>query len=283
MKNIINKLFVVLALPVMLFFTACQENYLKYDTSHSGVYFTKDTLKYSFSVTPLEITSYEFKVPFMIMGVPSKNVREVSFVVNPDSTTAVEGVHYTIAKAFIQPDSISGYIPVTILRDNLEGDYENGYVKYRLCMQLVENENFTPTLSPESHVRILEFDNAIDTPEWLRHPNAGGGKIWVPGNPHSHLGSWHPYTYMKLVEQFKTLKDVPNMEETYWKMVEYYGGENLEKVPYAQFHPYLPIMQKYVFAPLYEYFSNEANREEILALYPDYPFDFPNPYASSNE
>ena len=280
MKNIINKLFVALALSVMLFFTACQENYLKYDTSHSGVYFTKDTLKYSFSVTPLEITSYEFKVPFMIMGVPSSKAREVAFVVNPELTTAEENVHYCIGKAVVQPDSISGYIPVTILRDNLEGDYENGYVKYRLCMQLVENDDFTPTLSPESQMRILEFDNAIDTPEWL---NYKGDKIWVPGNPHPHLGSWHPYTYIKLVEQFKTLKDVPNMEETYWKMVEYYGGENLEKVPYAQFYPYLPIMQKYVFAPLYEYFSNEANREEILALYPDYPFDFPNPYAPSKD
>lgn len=283
MKNIINTLFVALALPVMLFFTACQENYLKYDTSHSGVYFTKDTLKYSFSVTPLEITSYEFKVPFMIMGVPSSKAREVAFVVNPELTTAEENVHYSIGKAVVQPDSISGYIPVTILRDNLEGDYENGYVKYTLCVQLVENDDFTPTLSPESQVRVLEFDNEIDTPEWLRHPDAGGDKIWVPGNPHDHLGSWHPYTYIKLVEQFKTLKDVPNMEETYWKMVEFYGGENLEKVPYAQFQPYLPVMQKYVFAPLYEYFSNEANREEILALYPDYPFDFPNPYAPSNE
>ena len=280
MKNIINKLFVALALSVMLFFTACQENYLKYDTSHSGVYFTKDTLKYSFSVTPLEITSYEFKVPFMIMGVPSSKAREVAFVVNPELTTAEENVHYSIGKAVVQPDSINGYIPVTILRDNLEGDYENGYVRYRLCMQLVENGEFTPTLSPESHVRVLEFDNAIDTPEWL---NYKGDKLWVPGNPHTHLGSWHPYTYMKVVELFKTIKDEPNMEETYWKMVEYYGGENLEKVPFAQFYPYLPIMQKYVFAPLYKYFNDPVHIAEINEMYDDYPFDFPNPYAPSKD
>ena len=30
---------------------------------------------------------------------------------------------------------------------------------------------------------------------------------------------------------------------------------------------------------LYEYFSNEANKEEILKKYPDYPFNFPDPYA----
>ena len=280
MKNIINKLFVVLALPVMLFFTACQENYLKYDTSYNGVYFTKDTLKYSFSVTPLDVTSYEFRVPIKIMGVPVNKAREVAFVVNPDSTTAVEGVHYNIGKAVVQADSITGYIPVTILRNNLQGDYESGYERYRLCMQLVENDEFVPTLSKESSVRILEFDNAIDIPEWL---NYQGTKLWVPGNSHPNLGSWHPYTYMKLAEQFKTIKDIPNMEETYEKMVEYYGGENLEKVPYAQFYPYLPVMQKYVFAPLYKYFSDEENKDDILAIYPDYPFDFPDPYAPSKE
>jgi hypothetical protein len=33
--------------------------------------------------------------------------------------------------------------------------------------------------------------------------------------------------------------------------------------------------------PLYEYFSSEANKEEILKKYPDYPFDFPNPYGDN--
>ena len=144
-----------------------------------------------------------------------------------------------------------------------------------MCIELVENDCFTPTLDSLSQVRILTFDNAIDIPEWVDYKN---DKIWRPGNPHDNLGSWHPYTYVKLVEKFKEIKNVPNMEETYEKMVAYYGGENLERVPYASFYPYLPIMRKYVLVPLYEYFSNEANKEEILEMYPDYPFDFPNPY-----
>ena len=69
MGNIMNKLFVVISLSVAVLLTACKDdNYLKYDISYSGIYFTKDTLKYSFSVTPVEINSYEFKVPFKIMG-----------------------------------------------------------------------------------------------------------------------------------------------------------------------------------------------------------------------
>ena len=277
MGNIMNKLFVVISLSVAVLLTACKDdNYLKYDISYSGIYFTKDTLKYSFSVTPVEINSYEFKVPFKIMGAPSKAAREVAFVVNPELTTAVEGSHYILGKAFIQPDSITGYIPVTILRDNLEGDYANGYTKYQISLQLIENNNFTPTLSATEQMRILRFDNSIDTPDWLDYKKE---KIWVPGNPHPELGTWHPYTFIKLVEYFKKIKDEPNMDETYEKMVEYYGGENLEKVPYASFYPYLPIMQKYVLAPLYEYFNDPGHIAEIIEMYDDYAFDFPNPYT----
>ena len=178
----------------------------------------------------------------------------------------------------IAPDSITGYIPVTILRDKLEGSYAEGYKTYRLYIELVENENFIPTLDTLSQARLLQFDNAIDTPEWLDYK---GDKIWREGNPHPDLGRWHPYTFMKLVEQFHTIEHEENMYETYQKMVIYYGGENLERVPYASFHPYTHIMRKYVLMPLYKYFSSEANKEEIQKKYPDYPFDFPNPYGDN--
>ena len=80
------------------------------------------------------------------------------------------------------------------------------------------------------------------------------------------------------MEQFRKLKDIENMEESYNKMVNAWG-EYLERVKYAAFHPYTNIMRKYVLAPLYEYFSNEDNKDEILRKYPDYPFNFPDPYA----
>ena len=275
MKNLSNRIAAMLSLAAIMLLAACQETeYLKFDMSHNGIYFTRDTLKYSFSVTPLDVNSHLFKVPVKVLGGLSGTEREVAYRVNPDSTTAVEGVHYTLGKAVILPDSIEGYIPVTILRDNLEGSYSEGYTSYSLCIELVKNNDFIPTLDSLSQVRVLRFDNAIDIPDWLDYK---GEKIWRPGNPHPQLGDWHPYTFIKLVEQFHTIKDI--IPETYEKMVQYYGGENLENVPYASFYPYLPIIRKYVLVPLYEYFSNEANREEILAMYPDYPFNFPDPYA----
>lgn len=270
---------ILLSILTVFCFSSCLETeYLKYDTSHNGVYFTTDELKYSFSVTSDTINSYLFKMPIQIMGGLSDTEREVAYRVREDSTDAVEGIHYTLGKAVIAPDSLTGYIPITILRDHLEGSYAEGYTTYRLCIELAENANFTPTLDSLSQVRILRFDNAIDTPEWLDYK---GDKIWRPGNPHPDLGDWHPYTFIKLVEQFHTIKDVENMAETYKKMVAYYGGENLERVPYASFYPYKPIMIKYVLAPLYEYFSNEDNKEAILEMYDDYPFNFPNPYGEN--
>ena len=54
-----------LLLPSIMFFTACDdEDYMRFDLSHSGVYFTKDTLNYSFGVTPVEIT--DDKVSFQL-------------------------------------------------------------------------------------------------------------------------------------------------------------------------------------------------------------------------
>ena len=268
---------IILSLMSVLCFASCSETeYLKFDASHNGVYFTQEKLKYSFSVTADSIRSYLFKMPIQILGRTSSVEREVAYSVTPDSTDAVEGLHYILGRAIIAPDSITGYIPVTILRDNLEGSYAEGYKTYRLYIELEENDNFTPTLDTLSQARLLQFDNAIDIPEWVDYK---GDKIWRPGNPHPDLGDWHPYTFIKLVEQFHTIQYVENMYETYQKMVAYYGGENLERVPYASFTPYTHIMRKYVLAPLYEYFSDEANKEEILKMYPDYPFNFPNPYA----
>lgn len=277
MKNLSK--YMLLSFVAAVCLTACSETeYLKFDESHNGVYFTQDKLKYSFSVTDDSIRTYLFKMPIQIMGRTSTAEREVAYRVNPDSTDAIAGVHYELGKAVIAPDSITGYIPVTILRDKLEGSYAEGYKTYRLYIELVENENFIPTLDTLSQARLLQFDNAIDTPEWLDYK---GDKIWREGNPHPDLGSWHPYTFKKLVKQFQTIKHKENMYETYQKMVIYYGGENLERVPYASFHPYTHIMRKYVLMPLYEYFSSEANKEEIQKDYPDYPFDFPNPYGDN--
>ncbi len=256
-------------LPTAMAFTACSENdYMTFDNANSGVYFTSDTLTYSFSVTPIEVKTYTYKVPFRIMSTTSDSPREVNFSIDPAGTTAVEGVQYNIGKAYVEAGEIDGYIPVEILRDGLEGDYTNGYTKYTITFRLEENENFKPTLDEASQVRVLTFDNAVEQPEWY---NALGAKVWNK----STLGVWHPYKFIKMVEYFHAIADV--LPETYKKIVAAYG-ENLESIPYGDPYEYRTIFKKYIYLPMYNFFNDPANYDMIIENYPDFPFDFPNPY-----
>ena len=70
--------------------------------------------------------------------------------------------------------------------------------------------------------------------------------------------------------------------ETYKKMVADYG-ENLENIPYGDPYLYRTIFRKYIYKPMYDFFNDPANRDAIIDEYPDFPFDFPDPYAPSKD
>ena len=270
-KNIIKRAVWAAVLPVAALLVSCDdENYMRFDLDNSGIYFTKDTLNYSFSVTPVEVKTYIYNIPVQVMGGISGVVRPIGYYIDPDSTFAEEGVHYTIGEACIMPDSIVGYIPVTIYRDKLEGTYATGYTHYKLCIRLAQNDWFTPTLDSLHQVRIFRFDNSVDQPAWY---NAHGEKVWQK----KYLGEWHPLKFIKMVEYFHAVKDI--QPETYKKMVQLYG-ENLEHIELGDPYQYRTVFKKYVYAPMYEYFNNPDNRDYILSEFPDFPFDFPDPFAS---
>lgn len=258
------------ALPVALFFTSCNsEDYMRFDLANSGIYFTKDTLSYSFGVTPIEVREYTYNIPVKVMGGTSKEKRPVAYVIVPDSTTAREGVQFSVGEACIMPDSVTGVIPVTLYRDGLGGNHINGYEYYRLYLQLAENSDFAPTLSPHDNICILRFSNAVDQPEWY---NGHGEKEW----PKKWLGIWHPFKFIKMVEYFHAFEDIN--PETYKKIAELYG-ENLEHIPEGNTYQFRTIFVKYIYWPMYQYFNAPGNRETILAEFPDFPFDFPDPYT----
>ncbi|MBQ6800686.1 MAG: DUF4843 domain-containing protein [Bacteroidaceae bacterium] len=263
--------YIIGTLALALGFTACEdEDYMKFDTTYTGIYFTSDSSQYSFSVTPIEVREYTLKVPVQIMGAPSKLTRSIGFELVTDQCKAIEGVQYEIDEAVILPDSITGYIPIRILRDGLQGNYANGYERYQLTLRLVKNEHFTPTLDSLSQVHQSKFDNAVEQPNWTNGKD--DEKIWIE----RELGAWHPYKFIKMVEYFHAIEEIH--PETYKNMVKLYG-ENLEHIPVGDPNHYRTIFRKYIYAPMYEHFNNPANREMILNEYPDFPFDFPNPFA----
>ena len=272
MKKIIRHTVLALMMPLTVLFASCEENYLKFDTSYCGIYFTKDTLNYSFGVTPVEVTTHTYNIPVAIMGMPSKEARAFSYEIVPDSTEAIEGVHFTIGDAIILPDSTTGVIPVTIYRNELKGNYSQGYTRYKLCLQLVKDDIFTPTLDSLHQVRVFRFDNAVDQPAWY---NAHGEKHWQE----KYLGKWHPYKLIKMVEYYHAIETI--LPETYKKMVDLYG-ENLEHIPNGDPYQFRTIFVKYIYSPMYEFFNDPENYEMIKSQFPDFPFgDFPNPYAEA--
>ncbi len=264
-----------------LLLAACEEtDYMTYDTSHNGVYFEKDSVAYSFGVSPLEVTSHVVAIPVNVMGGLSDAPRDIAYTIvqhdvfTGDTVAAELGKHYNISAATVDPDSITGYINVEVLRDALEGSYAEGYKRYRLTINLETNENFAPTLTPAEQTITLTFDNAIERPEWLDYK---GDKVWPQA-----LGIWHPYKLIKMVEFYHAVEQ--EKPETYRRMVAQFG-ENLERMDYGDPYPFRTIFLSYIYRPMYKYFSDPANKDFIFSEYPDFPKnadgtpEFPNPDA----
>lgn len=273
MKTILNNMAALLTFAALLFFSSCEENYLKYDATYNGIYFTKDSTSYSFGVTPIETRTHLYKIPVAIMGAKSKEKRYIAYEICPELTKASEGVQYSIGEVCILPDSISGYIPVTINRDNLEGSFQTKYTRYELCIKLLPNENFVPTLDSVHQVHMFRFDNSVEQPEWY---NDKGEKIWSK----EKLGEWHPLKLIKMVEFFHELEAIK--PETYKKMVAEYG-ENLEHIKNGDPERYKGTFDKYIYSKMYDYFSDPANKETIMSEFDNFfdengNHDFPNPY-----
>lgn len=288
LKHILHTIAACGTLTCIFGTASCSDNnYMTYDSNANGIYFNHDTLIFSFSVLPIDSTTHTINIPVKVMGtlsdqprtfaytiehqMPNDSLQKLVFVPeNKDFVWAEKDVQYTIpGEVTIPAGATEGVIPVTIYRSKLLGSYYEGYKHYRLVIHLAQNENFAPTLSEKDQMRIVQFDNAIEQPAWY---NAYGEKVWYK----PELGEWHPYKLIKLVEYFHDVKNV--LPESYAKMAALYG-ENLENVPYGDFHVYRTIFRKYIYSRMYEHFNDPANRDMILSLYPDFIFDFPDPFA----
>ncbi len=281
--NIIKHLFAAIGVILL---AACENtDYMKFDTAHNGVYFPKDSMNYSFGVTPPEVESYTLKIPINVLGtVNHTDVREIAYELvsysnlGKDTIAAVENKHFRISKAVVEPDSITGYLEIEIFRNTLEGTNKDGYKRYLLGVNLLKNSNFEPTLTKRQQSLILTFDNAVERPEWY---DVKGNKIF----PSNLYGAWHPYKLILMVDFYHQIKDAENgrYRNTYNEMVEMYG-ENMENLPNGQPDQHLYLFKKLVLKPTYDYLNDPANYDKIIADYPDFPFDgngksdFPDPY-----
>ena len=71
------KTIAIAALAALMNASCSETDYMTFDTERNGVYFTKDTLNFSFGVTPIEVKTYTYRVPFRIMGTTATQPRSV--------------------------------------------------------------------------------------------------------------------------------------------------------------------------------------------------------------
>ncbi|AFD06098.1 hypothetical protein Solca_0988 [Solitalea canadensis DSM 3403] len=230
------------ALAGGILFNSCEkEEQELFDKDFVGIYFHMDSIYYSFGVTPLDIQSYDLKVPVSIMGKPQHVDRIFSAEVIADKTTAAAGEHYSLTNEFVvKKDSIYGYITMRINRVRL------GTNDYKVCFKLLEKNGFVPVNEPYK-TAVVHFNNRVEKPNWKDWNNK-------PTWPTNQLGNWNPLTYIKFIELFRAMEQ--KAPETYAVMVKLYG-KDLEHVTYGWPWDYNQTMIKYTLIPLYQYFVEQ--------------------------
>ncbi len=223
--------------------SSCKEGNLA-DTGDwkTGLYFQRDSITYSFGVTPLEVTTYTLQVPLKVMGNKSSSQRAFKVEIDNELTTATQSVHFEIDNnPIVGADSINAYINLTINRGAIEGNES-----YKVGLKLIENENFKP-VNEDYKSAVIHFNNRVDPPDW---------KDWQgkPTWPNYKLGAWNPLTYIKFIELFRDMKNTA--PATYENMVKEFG-EDLKNVEFGWAWDYDKSLTKYVLNPMYQYFMVE--------------------------
>ena len=153
------------------------------------VYFPLDSLHYAFGDKPVEMTRYTVKVPVQMLGEPAHTDMKVKVKVDLTATTAMDDAYTAIPSEITIPkDSIVGYVPVEIIRENVMDERDT---VFRVVLQLETSSDFQ--LGVKEGLRAtVTFSNYLAEPVW-----------WVG------------------------LKDIfwgPYQKEKYQKMIEIWGG-----------------------------------------------------------
>ena len=239
---------------------SCSEtDYPLFDNSVSNIYFTNDSVNYSFGITPLSVTEHVIEMPVKIMGTSATTVRSFKIEIIPEKTNATKDVHFKLPETLeIAKDSINGIVPITLVRKNLDS------TTWQVAVRLVSNEHFSPASNVDKDMGatgIITFNNTINKPNWK---NWQGNFAW----PDYKLGPWNPIVYVTFMDFFHQLKDKATM--SYQKIIEKYG-ENLDNGKYEGWEwDYDYTLTKYILIPMYQYFQDHPE----LGI-----TDFPNPNA----
>lgn len=226
---------------VVSMLAACTEDdYKVYDTTQKDSVFFQyknnrqevDTIvDYSFGYDIANVHTVE--IPVILMGMPSSTDRVIAVAALPDSTTMIEGTHYTIENAVIPAGEVSGVIKVNLLRDR---DPELLNKQYKL--RLIINENDDLRSVKNSFFKIVYSDiRPTVAPVWW--PRWGG----FPTYSFENVQLFFDYFYRLAPEANLSI---------YNEMIEGYGhyfvNARSQQGPFVNYDAFL---RNYVSIPLY--------------------------------
>lgn len=235
LKNIICGVAAVVA------FTACtEEDYKVYDANQKDSVFFEyineknevdSMVSYSYNYDIATIHTIE--LPVTLMGVPKDYDRDISIAVNPDSTTMVEGTHYTLSDLIIPAGEVSGIIKINLYRDR---DPEILEKEFRLRISVAENDDLRPVGDNAFTVIYSDIRPTLRPGWWLTY-----GAIPEYSFENAQL----------FFDYFHRLAPKANLT-FYNEMVNSYGMY-FDKAPSIRgpFTMYDAFLRNYVFIPLY--------------------------------
>lgn len=134
---------------LVLVFASCDENeIMTFETERSGINFDEREGEYSFSSSKKIIDTVG--IPFTINGITADYVRNASFTVLVDSTTALE-TEYKIISAIVEKDSIGGLLKIMVTKNDLDSIPDR-----RLWLKTAEGGDFEPGIyTTQNHILTL--------------------------------------------------------------------------------------------------------------------------------
>ncbi len=205
----------ILALTIAVLFHSCEKELMDYE-GVEGVYFAvqhgdswgnertwpyQPTTPVEFIKTPADELTVNIKV--MITGPVKDYDRAFNVIINPDSTTAIEGTHFESlpARLIIPAKSLMAYVPVKLKRTaDLKKEQKI------IGLRLLANENFQLSFphwqALPSHTSgnvVKNFDaslHSIRINDFMVQPPVWPGSIQQPGNRES--GQWGAFSQKKI-------------------------------------------------------------------------------------
>lgn len=125
-----------------------------------------DSLIFSFGLRPESIAIDTAKIVVEFLGKGSDKERTYKVVVDPDSTTAVAGVHYAPINELqtFRPDKLTDTLRVIVFREKLSTSFRHPET-IRLDLRLEASDDFDLGLRGGIHKKI-KMNNYLSEPDW---------------------------------------------------------------------------------------------------------------------